>query len=645
MTEKWRMGLHSVKQRIWLTFPYDPSGNVRDALKAKTQGARWDKKEKLWHFPLDLEVGRDIVDIARRFGAGIRVEPELVSWVKKEKARQKLIIQPDDLTADMSGLLPRLRKVRPDLIAAMEKNPWQISGAAFIAQQRCVLNADDPGSGKTIQTLAALEEVNVRGAILVIAPKSAVAVTWPNEIAQWLGPQEVVIKINTELKPKERSIFITAVKDRLRQNPQERIWVVCGPNYLRIRADLDDYGNYIYDERGKKCIYSVNEAVPELFDISWSAIIVDESHQALAISRGDKKKWSAQRLGLSALTAEPGGFRIAMSGTPFRGKTENMWGTLQWINPDRYTSIWNWNKRHYGVLDLSNIGGSGYVKGDTVLDEKKFFRELRPILIRRTKAEIAPWLPPKQYEGTHLDPADDSSPKAVWLPMTTKQKKQYQDVVSDACLHLELDEMNVNGVLAEMIRFKQLANGCLKSGHWDNEPEMTLPSNKFDWIVDFIYERQTAGTKVIVASQFTKFLDLVSAELTKKRLGHYLFTGGTGSKERAKIKKEFQSDSGEMLILLNTIAGGTSLTLDAADDVVICDQTWIPDDQTQVEDRAHRISRVHNVKIWNLASLGTIDEDIAILNAQRKQATSIIDTQRNINVKRLLSMTKQRVAA
>lgn len=643
MTEKWRMGLHSKKQRIWLTFPYDPSGNVRDALKAKTQGARWDAKEKLWHFPLDLEVARDIADVAKSFGAGIRVEPELVTWVKKEKARQSQIIQPDDLKADMSGLLPRLRQIRPDLIKAMEKNPWQLTGAAFTSQQRLVLNADDPGLGKTLQTLAAIEEVNLRGAILVIAPKSAVAITWPDEIAQWLGQDEIVIKVNTNLNPQERSIFIKAVADHIRQNPTDRVWVVCGPNYLRIRADLDDYGNYVRDDRGKKIIYAVNEAVPELFDITWSGVIVDESHQTLAISRGNKKKWSAQRLGLSALNVVPGGFRIAMSGTPFRGKTENMWGTLQWINPDRYTSIWNWNKRHYGVLDMSKIGGSGYVKGDTVLDEKKFFRELRPILVRRTKAEVAPWLPPKRYGGTHLMPNDDTTPVAVWLPMSEKQKKQYNQIVVDACLHLDQEQLNVNGTLAEMIRFKQLANSCLKSGQWDGEPEHSLPSNKIDWILDFIYERTTAGTKVIIASQFTKFLELLSQECTKKHFGHYLFTGNTSDKERTQIKKNFQKETGEMVVLLNTIAGGTSLTLDLADDVVVCDQTWIPDDQIQVEDRAHRMSRIHNVTIWNLASLGTIDEDIAILNAERKIATSLIDTQRSVShVKRLVAMTKNR---
>lgn len=99
-----------------------------------------------------------------------------------------------------------------------------------------------------------------------------------------------------------------------------------------------------------------------------------------------------------------------------------------------------------------------------------------------------------------------------------------------------------------------------------------------------------------------------------------------------------------MVILLNTHAGGVSLTLDAADDVVIADQTFIPDEQEQVEDRAHRVSRNHNVTIWNLASLGTIDETIAQMNQERGEAiSSILDTQRGITyAKTLVSKLKEK---
>jgi SNF2 family DNA or RNA helicase len=137
---------------------------------------------------------------------------------------------------------------------------------------------------------------------------------------------------------------------------------------------------------------------------------------------------------------------------------------------------------------------------------------------------------------------------------------------------------------------------------------------------------------------------MLSAELESKKIPHYVFTGETNDGDRAKIKNEFQSETGEMVILLNTKAGGVSLTLDAADDVVIVDQTFIPDDQEQVEDRAHRISRKHNVTVWNLASLGTIDEHIAVMNQERGEAiASVLDTQRGVTyAKALINRIKTR---
>ena len=56
------------------------------------------------------------------------------------------------------------------------------------------------------------------------------------------------------------------------------------------------------------------------------------------------------------------------------------------------------------------------------------------------------------------------------------------------------------------------------------------------------------------------------------------------------------------------------MTLDKADDLIILDETWIPDDQEQVEDRIHRASRIHQVTIWYIRSLGTVEEGIARLN-------------------------------
>lgn len=645
--QRWRVGLRDNGKRVWIDFPF--RDDVTELLKERVAGLRYDRAAKFYHAPLDIETIKDINSVAKFFNEKMIVEVELVRWINAEKARYANLIKPDDFSADTSQWLPRIRMERPDLFKAMATQPHQIPGTAFMVGQSSVLLADDPGAGKTIQTLATIAERDVRGPILVVAPRTAANVTWPDEIAQWLGNDEVVFRINGTMKPAERKITLSMIKKHLENRPHDRIWVLCGPNYLRIRADLDDMGNYAKDTKGNKIIRTVNEGLADLFRIVWSAVIVDESHQTLAGASGNKKKQSAQRLGLGALNIKDSGLQIAISGTPFRGKTENLWGTLNWLYPEKYTSFWNWARRHYGVVSTGSRFGSGIGIGETIIDEKRFYKELEPIMVRRTKAEIAPWLPPKTYGGTHLVPGDNKSPVAVWLPMSAKQQAQYDEIVNSAML--TIDEMgetiDVNGVLAEMVRMKQVANSCL-AGKPGEKLKPYGDSNKMDWIEDFIRDRIDAGTKTIVASQFTSFIDSLSLRLSsplkKDGIKHYVLTGKTTDPEREYIKKNFQKEDGEMVILLNTKAGGVSLTLDAADDVIICDQTWVPDDQQQVEDRAHRISRNHNVTIWYLASLGTIDEDVAVTNTERENnARSVLDGQRGINYTRqLIAATRAR---
>lgn len=645
VTRRIRIGRHSQKPAIWVSFGYDEQ--VSDMLKEIVQGIRWSAKEKLWTAPLDMETARDIRQVSRHFGAKLIIEPELAAWARVEREKIANLLRPDDMLADADTMLPLVRQRYPHIIAAMaESKPWQIPGASFIVAQKNVVVADQPGLGKTLQVLAALLELQMAGAVLVVAPKTAVEVTWPDEIARWMGPHEHIFRINAEIKPDERRRRVQQAKALAETG--ERVWVLTGPDYLRIRAELDDYKNYLRDEKGNKIIRAVGHTVPDLFRMSFSAVIVDESQEVLATNTGNKKKWSAQRTGVGALELEPDAVRIAMSGTPFRGRTEMIWGTLNWLDPKKYTSYWKWVKRHYGVIDEFHSDTETHlVKGDTIKDEKRFFYELRPILIRRTHRELrkAGFITgQKFYGGTHLDPADESSPIAVWLPLAPKQSAQYKQIQDDAIITLESisgerDEVVVNGSLAEMTRLKQVAGTTLGIGI---KPEM--PSAKIDWTINFLKDRIENGTKTIVASQFTQFIELLSRECNKAHIRHYTFTGNTSGKERIRIKHEFQDESGEMVVLLNTKSGGLSLTLDAADDVVVADQTWIPDDQEQVENRAYGRERDHDVNIWNLCSLGTIDEDIAMLNLDREtEIFSVLDSQRGVSyVKQLVSMTINR---
>lgn len=78
--------------------------------------------------------------------------------------------------------------------------------------------------------------------------------------------------------------------------------------------------------------------------------------------------------------------------------------------------------------------------------------------------------------------------------------------------------------------------------------------------------------------------------------------------ERAAIQKAFQAQGGARVIVMTTTAGGVAITLDAADTVIFMDEMWSPADMEQAEDRVHRASRIHQVTIYYLRTVDTIDD-------------------------------------
>ncbi|AHN84067.1 helicase [Mycobacterium phage Hawkeye] len=631
--------------KIWIeenkiilqTDGYDPA--VVENIKLYLPTPRsWRPSTKTWAVPLMWETCVALRQLANRHRADLKMSDELRHWAMAEKMRLAAI---PDVNSHGLQPIPNIERQSPAMAEALKSRPFQTVGIKFATTARNVLIADHPGLGKTLQTIGAMVEADVKGPILVVAaPKSAAVITWPNELRQWV-PGDLVYRISSSLTAQQRAEEVRKAAATATEMSKlyRRVWVVTSPNYVRFKADMDQYGNYVY-EKGKKVISPVREAIPDLLDVEWSAIIVDESHKTLACGTGNRKKWSAQRVGLELLPLKKGGIRIALSGTPFRGKEDNAYGTLQWLRPDLYRGFWKWAERHFVIYG----DGFSQIVGE-VKDQDAFYDELKNVMIRRTKAEVVPDLPAKIYAGERLDPEDPASPVAVWLPMEGKQKTMYNEMVKNAAANLEGGMLTANGVLAELTRLKQMA--CSFGQRIDNADGTdgflpALPSNKFDYLVDFLSDRGIGNgefdptCKVIVASQFTKLLNVFHDELAKLGIRAHLLTGNTPEKKRIAMQEEFQNtkigDDTPHVFLLNTIAGGASITLDAADDVVTLDETWNKDDQEQVEDRAHRISRTdHVVTIYNLRSLGTIEERIATSAfAAERSIKSIIDGTRGV---------------
>jgi SNF2 family DNA or RNA helicase len=620
-------------------------------------GAYWRDREGVWSLPLDLTTCALLRD---RFGPRLTIGPILTAWARAEKAKRETAAE---TAAAETADLVRLPEVAPTLFAGTASRLYQRSAIRFVADavgrdgRRRALIADTVGLGKTVEAIGAILESGVPGPYLIVCPLGAVELTWAPEIRRWIGDDARIVTLPTGREKREEVlgslIYGPEVYDGQAMADTEaaleryepvlaRTWVIVHPAIVRTQTWLvcalcGDKTKYKagpvevldcgHERGGSKTEH--DHTFPQLFDMEWGAIVADESDQILIRLTGTP---NLQRRGMEMLRdlVVPDGVRIAMSGTPFRSKPHQIWSTLNWLDPVRWSGKWRWIQSYW-----KTGGYSGYeIIKDGFMEERTdmMLADLKDVMIRRTREEVRGDLPAKMYPS---NAGPDMTP-GIYLPMSAKQEKAYQQIVKTGSAQIEGGELNSLGVLAEMTRMKQFA-GAVGRLNARREFEPLAEGNKYDWIIEHL---RTMGfpdrpdSKIVIASQFTKLLNAFAAGVKaefKSQVGIGFVTGEQGAKDRMETVATFEDPANRHVevLFINTKAGGSSITLDAADSMVVLDETWVDDEQQQLEGRND--NRNPELKIvprsyYYLRSLGTIEETIAEANAQaRRTGQAVLD--------------------
>ena len=623
--------------RIWLTSTYPTPGlgkAVPGANFSTTGGAHWS-------IPLTIEA---CLALRERFGSELKVKRELSAWYRERYAERERLAS---LSMAPDAELKLVPVLAPDLAAAMERRTYQRAGARWAADARRGLIADDPGLGKTLQALGAVVESGVPGPYLVVCPKTAVLSVWAREIPRWLRQMRPTVVTVPDGRAKRDAILDDLAAPG---RDLDTTWLVVHPEMIRTKSwwVCRSCGSETQKtSKPKKLVCGHDPAqapvrddhtFPQLFDVGWGAVIVDESDRALIRLTGTPTQ---TRNGAELLTVRPEGLRLAMSGTPFRGRPSHLWSTLNWLDKKAYGGKWRW------VGQFWKLGGySGYEIGDFISPdhEERLWRSLDGIVLRRTKAEVAQDLPPKTYVGSELIPGDASSPVGIWLPMTPAQAKAYKAMEDLSVAALEGGDLSAIGVLAEQTRLQQFATSAGRMVGTEFTP--ALPSNKFDWLAESLEEwgfPDNPVTKVVITSRFTKVLRMFAEELRARlKVESLMLTGEVSGSRRAAMIDQF-NDSSEAphILFLQHKTGGVAITIDSADKMVMIDESD-PDTMIQVEDRIHRVSNPRPVEFYYLRSEGTIDVGIALTNAGRQaDSRRLLDERRGVEyLRRVMELSR-----
>jgi len=546
-------------------FSYHPG--VIAAVK-RIGGARFvaaDKGGPLWRLPATLET---FERLAEEFDLReIEIDKAIIKWATREIKQATLL---RNLSNATSAKLTTLPDLNPALHEFVSSRPYQLADIMFMAESPNPLNFNQPGTGKTVETIGAVYEAGLdQGPVLVIAPLGALTPTWGDSLATWATG--VPVATSSAAGGHTGTSMLSALRLAAEGEP---VWVLMNPEQVKQRKD-------------GTCPY------PAICKIEWNCIVIDEFHR-MGLSNNKTLFYQS----IKKLKARK---KILLSGTPIGGKPIKLWGALNFLYPDRFTSKWAFAENWLSIHD------NGY--GKDIGDVKKHRREefnlmMAQYSVRRLKVDIMQWLPPKQYVY-------------LWPEMTKKQAAQYQQWEANTEIEIEEEQLDALSILAVYTRLRQFANAVQTIEYLPDETFRLKPTDescKLPVLWEILDDRAVLdpdGTeKIVVFSQFTQFVNVVATWLRARGVEVGVITGETKVADRNALVRRFQTDPSLRVMLMNTQAGGVSITLDKADTVVFLDETWNPDDQEQAEDRVHRGTKTSQVTVYKIFAKDTIDERI-----------------------------------
>lgn len=313
-----------------------------------------------------------------------------------------------------------------------------------------------------------------------------------------------------------------------------------------------------------------NEAIQDALFVGISegyigCIIVDEIHKA---KNGSSQQGKALRMLKSPI-------RLGLSGTPMN-KVEDLWNILTWLGLEK-RSFYSF-RNAYCIM-----GGFGGYKVVGYKNLESLNAKLNEVMLRRKKEEVLD-LPPK-------------IPSTEFVELSPKQQVMYKGIKRGIIEDMENILASVNP-LACTLRLRQLTGG------------MFLEDNpKLDRIKDMLEEEIIPnGHKAIIFSQWEQITSLYVEAL--QEYNPIYITGKVDPAERQKLVDKFQTDPSCKLAIGTIGAMGTGLTLNKASYVFFVDKLWNSGENTQAEDRAHRIGTTGTVNVISLVAKGSIDEGV-----------------------------------
>ncbi|RHN75397.1 putative DNA helicase chromatin remodeling SNF2 family [Medicago truncatula] len=149
-----------------------------------------------------------------------------------------------------------------------------------------------------------------------------------------------------------------------------------------------------------------------------------------------------------------------------------------------------------------------------------------------------------------------------------------------------------------------------------------VESCKVTGLMNELENLRSSGSKSIVFSQWTAFLDLLQIPFTRNKISFVRLDGTLNLQQREKVIKQFSEDSDIQVLLMSLKAGGVGINLTAASNAFVMDPWWNPAVEEQAVMRIHRIGQTKKVAIKRFIVKGSVEQRMEAVQARKQRMIS-----------------------
>ena len=480
-----------------------------------------------------------------------------------------------------------------DPLLTKHLRPHQVEGVKFLYE--CVMGmrdfegqgailADDMGLGKTLQTITLLWTLLKQNPIHECTPviKKAVVVcpttlieNWQKEFRKWLGKERIGVFVAND------------TKKRITDFTLGKSYNVMIIGYERLR--------------------NVQEELKKGPGID--IVIADEGHRLKTAQ--NKSALAIRSLNTSRI--------VILSGTPLQNDLTEFFMMVDLINPGLLGTFKTFKKQFEEPIIKSRQPGAlekdverGIARGEELAKDTNTF------ILRRTIDILSKYLPPKTEFVLFCRPT--SAQASVYRHVLASP--MFQSALGNPEAHLQLITIlkkvcNSPKLLSRATINPEKVVSPLTISLLSTIPPQLLSTSAgsakirvLDQLLHTI--RSTTSEKVVLVSNFTSTLDLLSTLLSSVGLDFLRLDGSTPSSKRQDLVDTFNRTPASkcFAFLLSAKAGGMGLNLIGASRLVLFDVDWNPSVDLQAMGRIHRDGQKRPCVIYRLLMAGGLDEKI-----------------------------------